>query len=368
MDCTKAEWTTSTIASRSRYGGLVRRRDVLDIVEAAYDMDADDDAWLARLGDAVYATLPFPALGVVANGYDISDPAAPRFDLGFHVAAEGVADFLRGWADLMRVFKDNPEYTRASYGALDEGLGLEIPGPTRDRLARNFAAIGVGDVYGINGRNASGRGVFLGIVLPRPFAAIPEPTRRTFARIGRHLAAAHRLRLRLRALEGPARRIDHADAILSPDGRVEHAHADAEHASSLAELRRSVVAVSRARHSTRLKDPERALQSWRALVDARWSLVDHFARDGAHYLVAHRNAPSTAPLAPLTERERQVATLAAMGHANKVIAYDLGLATSTVGVLVGRALKRLGLKSRHELRSVYERVNKNGDEPDGAPP
>lgn len=331
-------------------------------------MDADDDEWLARLGDAVYATLPFPALGVVANGYDISNPAAPRFDLGFHVAAEDVADFLRGWGELMHVFEDNPDYTRASYGALDEGLGLEIPGPSRERLAAAFAALDVGDVYGINGRNASGHGVFLGIVLPRPHAVIPEEARRTFARIGRHLAAAYRLRLRLRALEETARGIDHADAILSLDGKVEHAQAEAERPSSLAELRRRVVAVSRARHNTRIKDPDRALQTWKALVDARWSLVDHFAQDGAHYLVAHRNDPSTAPFAPLTEREHQVATLAAMGHANKVIAYDLGLATSTVGVLVGRALKRLGLTSRHELRSVYERVNKKGGEPDGAPP
>ncbi|MFO0617292.1 MAG: helix-turn-helix transcriptional regulator [Polyangiaceae bacterium] len=346
----------------------MRSRDILDIVESAYDMDADDDAWLARLGDAVYATLPFPALGVVANGYDISNPAAPRFDLGFHVAADGVADFLRGWGDLRRVFEDNPDYTRASYGALDEGLGLEIPGPSRARLAQSFASVGVGDVYGINGRNASGRGVFLGVVLPRAHPAIPDPTRRAFARIGRHIAAAHRLRNRLNALEGAARRIDQADAILSPDGSVEHAQAEAQRPSSLAELRRRVVAVSRARQNTRIKDPARALESWKALVDARWSLTDHFAEDGAHYLVAHRNDPSPAPLLTLTARERQVAALAAMGLANKVIAYDLGLATSTVGVLLGRALKRLGLKSRHELRSVYERVNKKGDDPDGAPP
>lgn len=68
---------------------------------------------------------------------------------------------------------------------------------------------------------------------------------------------------------------------------------------------------------------------------------------------ARRNDPATAPLALLSQRERQVAALVAMGHANKVIGYELGIATSTVGVLVGRALARLGLHSRKEVGAAY---------------
>jgi two-component system, LuxR family, response regulator FixJ len=51
----------------------------------------------------------------------------------------------------------------------------------------------------------------------------------------------------------------------------------------------------------------------------------------------------------LTARERQVVALALNGVDNKVIAYDLGLAHSTVRVLIARAALKLGARSRHEL-------------------
>jgi hypothetical protein len=42
--------------------------------------------------------------------------------------------------------------------------------------------------------------------------------------------------------------------------------------------------LARGRMSKR--NPERALQLWRALVDGRWSLVDSFETDGRRYVVA----------------------------------------------------------------------------------
>lgn len=331
----------------------MRGRDVLEIVETAYDLDCDDQTWLQRLAETVLATVPFPVLGVVANGYDISDPERPRFDVGFHCAAPDAADFLRGWGDLVQIFAEDRERTRRSYGALDEGFGLEIPAPGNDRLAAAFSRVDMGDVYGVNGRNTSGQGVFLGIAMPRRYRPVSPSTRQTYARIARHIAAAYRLRLRIRPLEAR-----HGEAILSLDGKVEHATGKATAKTALAELRRCVVSVATLRTRTRLDDPDRAVATWKALVDARWSLVDHFERSGKHYLVAHRNDPAAPPALLLTERERQVAMLAAMGHANKAIAYDLGIATSTVGVLISRALKRLGLRSRRQL-AAYMGVSNN---------
>lgn len=325
-----------------------RTRDLLDILERAYSLDGSEDEWLAGLADAVLASLPFPTRGVVVNRYDLSDPERPVFG-DFHFAASDVDRLRRSWGALVRIFETDPERTRASYGSLDEGLGLEIPAPGAERLAAAFRDVGIGDVYGINGRNPSGKGCFIGVCMPPRFSPLPPSTRRTFARIARHVAAAHRLRLRLSEAPAPG------DAVLRLDGVVEHASGAAHTKEAREALRRSVVTITAARRRTRRDDDERAVAAWKALVDARWSLVDHFERGGSRYVVAHRNDCQPAPLALLTERERQVVALAAMGHSNKSIAYELGIATSTVGVLVSRALRRLGLKSRRELRSAFTR-------------
>ncbi len=324
-------------------------RDLLDVIEKAYVLEGSDADWFDGIAATVRANLPFRALGVVVNGYDVSDPERPVFTR-FHFA--GVDWLADSWTELVKYFETDPERTRASYGALDEGLGLQIPVAGGERLAAAFRRSKIGDVYGVNGRNPSGRGCFVGIVLPPRFAPIGPGVRRAFARIARHLAAAHRLRQRLATLEGsdPAA---NADAVITSDGKIEHAVGAARSAEAREALRRSVVTLAAVRGQRRLDDPEKAIAAWKALVDARWSLVDHFERGGSKYLVAHRNDCQPAPLALLTERERQVVALAAMGHSNKSIAYDLGIATSTVGVLVSRALRRLGLRSRRELRTLY---------------
>ena len=100
-------------------------------------------------------------------------------------------------------------------------------------------------------------------------------------------------------------------------------------------------------------EPDRAVARWRALVDARWSLVDHFESDGKRFVLAQRNDPSVGPLALLTPRERQVVALAAMGHANKMIGYELGISVSTAGVLLSRAARKLGAPSRAALVQAY---------------
>lgn len=327
-----------------------RRPDLLDIVEKAYVMDGTDAEWFDGLAESVHANLPFRSVGVVVNGYDISNPERPTFS-ELHCASPEIDRLQRSWLELIELFETDPERTRASYGALDEGLGLEIPVPGGERLAAVFRRLKIGDVYGINGRNPSGQGCFVGVVLSPRFAPISPGMRQTCARIARHVAAGYRLRRRLAVAESRAS-IDHADAVIALDGSIEHATGDARAKDAREALRRSAVAVAAARGRRRLEDPARAIATWRALVDARWSLVDHFEYGGSRYLVAHRNDCQPPPLALLTERERQVVALAAMGHANKAIAYDLGIATSTVGVLMSRALRRLGLRSRRGLREL----------------
>jgi DNA-binding CsgD family transcriptional regulator len=60
-------------------------------------------------------------------------------------------------------------------------------------------------------------------------------------------------------------------------------------------------------------------------------------------------APSPGVVTALTDRERQVVLCAIRGFTNKEIAYELGLADSTVRVLMARAASKFGAHSRKEL-------------------
>jgi DNA-binding CsgD family transcriptional regulator len=103
----------------------------------------------------------------------------------------------------------------------------------------------------------------------------------------------------------------------------------------------------------RRADSDRAVLDWKVLVEHRWSLLDHFDRDGKRYLLACRNSPAALASSLLTPREREVVLLAARGHANKLIGYELGIATSTVGVLLNRAAARLGVHTRRALITAF---------------
>ena len=170
-------------------------------------------------------------------------------------------------------------------------------------------------------------------------------------RVGAHIAAGQRLQARALELhsQGPLA----GDAILHPDGRVEHAGENAKPLAARVSLREAAIAMDRARSSLRRKDPDEALAMWRALVSGRWSLVDKFDRDGRRFLVAHKNDPRARALGALTPREQQVTAYLALGHSNKHIAYELGLSESTVSEVGRRSLAKLGISSRADLARLY---------------
>ena len=93
---------------------------------------------------------------------------------------------------------------------------------------------------------------------------------------------------------------------------------------------------------------------WRRIASGAWSVVDRFDHDGRRYVIARRNLAS-APRRGLSVRERQVLALAVRGHANKYIAYELGLATSTVAMYLAAAMRKLGLSTRLELLALLSR-------------
>ena len=90
----------------------------------------------------------------------------------------------------------------------------------------------------------------------------------------------------------------------------------------------------------------------------RWTVVEEFDSDGFQYRVSRR--PIAATVGPqLTSREKEVLKHACLGYNNKLIANALGVAPSTVGVLLFRAASKIGAKSRRELLRAFARMERN---------
>jgi DNA-binding CsgD family transcriptional regulator len=88
------------------------------------------------------------------------------------------------------------------------------------------------------------------------------------------------------------------------------------------------------------------------------SLIDAIQPDrisgpyGKRFLLAHRNDPATPDLRGLSPRERQVLAYFAFGHSDKAIAYELGLAPSTIATHLAHARAKLGPMLRTALRTL----------------
>ncbi len=93
---------------------------------------------------------------------------------------------------------------------------------------------------------------------------------------------------------------------------------------------------------------------WRGLDPAQWQLVEQVDIGGARYVVARRHDAHDS-LDDLTTREAQVLALGALGHTTKMIAFELGVADSTVRVLFARARAKLGVRTRSELIESFLR-------------
>jgi DNA-binding CsgD family transcriptional regulator len=180
--------------------------------------------------------------------------------------------------------------------------------------------------------------------------AIHPKVRHTFNRVAAHLAAAMRLRLAL----GGVRLLDAAHAVLGPDGRCLHALEPEKRGFALERLRQAARTVDTVNGRLARSNPEEALALWTGLFAGRWTVLESFDTDGKRFVVALRNEPLVAEDRALTRRERQVASLAAVGQSDKLIAYTLGLAESTIRTHLRRGLRKLALADRRALARVAE--------------
>jgi DNA-binding CsgD family transcriptional regulator len=337
--------------------GLVSRRgvttavDVMNILDAIYDVEHPSDRWLNGVLCATSTTLDLGA-GVVGVLYKFSDGIHLRIDL-----LEGI-NLPHGWREVGLAMHRDPSLVPAiiaSYrsflcatlpeiAAIAQKVGADING--------SFERHAVGGQVTINGVDCSGNGCALYLLSNDP-VSLSSTQRELFSRLATHISTAYRLQ---RRLAGGARDASIGiEAMLTPTGRVDHAEAEAKSIKARRDLTLAVRLREHARASAKTDTTGRIVRTLNGLVEARWTVVDQYKSDGKRYVLACENAlrPSGPPR--LSQREQEVVALAALGLTNKVIAYELGLAFSTVRVLMARASMKLGTATRSELITQHNR-------------
>jgi DNA-binding CsgD family transcriptional regulator len=329
--------------------------DPIGILESAYSLDGDERRWAALLAEAVRQNVQ-DNLGVVVQTYD-----ATRSDLVcIRATAHCGVDARMVEAMQSRVALRESEHSalvpilRASFvGSLRSapaalgrsGLPEERVCEFNRNLDQFFRFWHHADHLWVNAQDPTGIGCVI-IVPLRKRRALSPRVLHGWRCIAAHVAAAFRVRRQLESPRGGhADAVESAEAILAPNGLLKHAGSAARQPSARGILLSAVRAQDRSRGPLRRTDPERAIATWKALVAGRWSLVDHFDSDGRRFILAHRNDADVPDARGLTLRERQVLAHAALGHSNKVIAYELGLSTSTVAFHLARARAKLRLRS-----------------------
>jgi DNA-binding CsgD family transcriptional regulator len=324
-----------------------RKSDAIAIVEAAYNLEGDNRAWLTR----------------------VLEQAAPRLDRGFGTNASvfhprsgidestivtlGMSDEVH--AVLLEGSRTLPDLARRMYApnaviaTATQNLGMtEAEALSFPPFAKRLHPIGVRDLLGVFA--VSPDGAFC--TLSAPIPDVRRPSKKEVARWGMitaHIAAAARLRRAIGALPDLS---DGADAILSASGVVAYAEPSLQGVGARESLRRAAHSIDRARSKARANEEE-ALGLWQGLVAGRWSLLEQFDTDGRRFLVARRNDPQVGDPRALTLRERQVLAYVGMGHSIKLIAYTLGLSMGSVSGTRTRAMRKLGLRTQADLAKLF---------------
>jgi DNA-binding CsgD family transcriptional regulator len=328
-------------------------KDAIDLIETVYSLDGNEQQWLQRLAEAFRPHLPRPprGVGLVAYTYDVCRPDRVA------VRATALVDYDLASLERDRSKVSLPDSEQAYVAAIlrtgfvgtlrRSAAALRRAGLPAARLKEYqrrmdvaYRKRNVREQFWINAQDPTYFGCAF-IATSSDRSRWPPAEVAAWRRLAAHVSAAFRIRRQF----GPESTNDPnhsaAEAILNPNGSFAHATEPAQGETVRTALRRAVRAFDQARGPLRHRDAERAMDLWQALVAGRWSLLDHFDSDGRRFVVAHRNDAAVPDIRGLTVRERQVAAHVALGHSNKVIAYQLGLPVSTVGWHLTRARAKL---------------------------
>ncbi|MCA9634320.1 MAG: hypothetical protein KC766_42030 [Myxococcales bacterium] len=312
----------------------MRALDLRQVLRAAYRLDGDDGDWLRELANAAVPGLP-PGVAVIAYTCRLADDVAVEIDnllLGF-----GDPQFLDIVPRVLRAM--DPVDIRAWFGR-----GYASTSEVFQRaLPEESLHAGVPDFLGANTVDANGSGLVIGVALSERTRTAPRE-RVLWSRAMAHVSSAYRLRRGLRRCPTGA------EAIFGLQGAVEHAEKHLKDSKASSRLRAAVLARSAALEAPRA---DQALETWQALVDGRWSLVDVFESDGKRYVAAYRNRVEPRFTLALTRRQREVVELVGRGLNNGQIAYRLGVTESSVASHLQVARHKLGVRSTTELVSVF---------------
>lgn len=321
--------------------------ELVKIVEAIYAIERGGSEWLEKVMEAARPSIE-RGLGLFAYRYGVE---------GTRVVAQETVTCGDTPMTRQRLVSAlamvPPDYAARAWTTCKSSTASEIEGWNAEsmRASRDvFRRAGIVDVFCVNGFDPTAGGTSVAVPLSAE-TRVADRQRRRWTRVGHHLAAASRLRERIAGR--PAWLV--AEAVFTPGGRLAHAAGDARRASARDSLREAVLALDRLRTSRERRDGDAALAQWPVRIGGRWSLVDAFDSDGRRYVVAVADETVSA----LTEREREVLSRAATGHSNKVIAYELGLSSSTVRVLLSRAATKLGVRRREEAVALYRASHSN---------
>ena len=330
------------------------RAEMLQVVEALYRIDLTPEQWVLEVAAALSPIVDRDRMGVIGAFYKCPDPFSwtVQSQVAFKVSDAVHVAFAAGAANLPPSYVAEKYFGRTHSLAADfrewsqicEGGLPALAGPNRELVAAQMV-----DMLTLNATELDGLGcAFFSYRSNR--SPLSGQNLVDITRVSQHLTAAHRLRRQWWAQPpSPVK----ADAVLDADGRVHHARGDAKARPVRDALARGARGMERARSRGRRRDGARNADGWPSLI-GRWTLLDHVESDGLRYVLAIENVGARPCLEILSPREREIVRLSMRGHHGKAIAYDMGIAYSTVRVLKARIVAKLGVRRWREALEKCE--------------
>lgn len=324
---------------------------VLPIVRAGYRVHLGEHDWLQHVAEASGPALDH-GLGVIVTTFDAGSRAF-RYTAAVGVGTSpGVVELGSTLHEQMG--ESHVAVMRRALGVTTASVSFGPDFVEREgAFPRVLHQYGIRDMLGVGGADTDGHGIYISVPLSARVDRTVVPTD-LLMRVAVHLLCAFRLRRAMNLLRKDAEDRGGVEATLDRRGRVVSAEDDVD-STARDELRAALRNWSEAQQPGRSDGDAPLLALWAGLVSGRWTLLDTFESSGERLVVARRNDPVVPTGSGLSTRARQIVWLLAAGRSPKEVAYELGLADSTVRTLVSRAQRRLGASSLAQMIEVVER-------------